>query len=126
MEMVAAAVAVVLTAVLVVVVGVALVPWLRNVLRDEDGGAASTEPSPVDLRTLPYVLLTAVSVAAVRELRGADWSWTDAVLPAALLGFAVSSAWYLRRRRDPEAWSHWPLAALAAVVLGTAWGLAPA
>jgi hypothetical protein len=126
MEMVAAVASTVMMIGMLGVVVVALVPWLRAILRDEDDAPGAGEPSPVDLRALPYVLLTASSVAAVRELRQVPWSVADVVLPAAVLGFGISAAWYLLRRRDAEAPTWWPLAVVVALVFGGLWGLAPA
>jgi hypothetical protein len=124
MEALAAVAAAVMALGLTVVVLVALVPWLRTVLRDEGDAPDDREPSPVDLRTLPYVLVTAASVAVVRELRTVPWSLLDALLPSVLLGFGVSAAWYLLRQRGVER-TTWPVALTAAVTFGALWGLSP-
>ncbi len=85
----------------IVVMTVAMALWLRDVVRGEDDDAH--EPSPLDTRAVPFMLMTVVVLAGVRLSRGQPLSFIETVFPEAFIGFALSAGWYLLARRSPEA-----------------------
>lgn len=81
-----------------VVMSVAVLAWVREVLRGTDRD--EREPSPVNERVAPFMVVAALAVAAVRLLRDEPFAFLDTVFPAVFIGFALSCAWYLLARRD--------------------------
>jgi hypothetical protein len=120
---------VVVTAVSTVVMVVAVGVWLRDVIRSRDGQTDERlgEPSPLDVRAVPLMVLAALVVAGVQSLRGVPVSFQDTAFAALFMGFALSAAWYLLARRSP-ALPHGTRAlgvsAVGAAGFGALWGLA--
>lgn len=103
-----------------VVMGIAIALWLPDVIRGEDDDA--NEPSPVDKRAAPFMLLTALVLAGVRLSRSQPLSFSDTVFAAAFIGFALSAGWYLLARRSPQGHSSKQIkraSAAVAVTFGT-------
>jgi hypothetical protein len=129
MEAVVVALLVAATAVSIVVIAVAVGLWLRAVLRSTDGRTDERlgEPSPVDARAVPFMVLAAVVLLGVRVLRGLPPSFRDTAFAALFLGFTVSAAWYLlgRRGRPSRTARIQGVSALTAAGVGALWGLAP-
>ena len=92
------------------VITVALALWVRDLVRDR--GLDGPEPSPISERVVPFMLLSALVLAAVRLLQGDPVSFTDTVFPAVFIGFGLSAGWYLLdvrssglRPRTVDQWS---------------------
>ncbi|UOY03039.1 hypothetical protein [Blastococcus sp. PRF04-17] len=121
-----ALVAVTATSAVVMVVAMAL--WIREVLRSRDGETDRRlgEPSPVDLRAVPMMAVTAGVLLGVQYMRGARLSYGESAFAALFAGFALSAAWYLlaRRSRSAETGRVQGVSALAAAGFGALWGLA--
>jgi hypothetical protein len=117
------------TAVSAVVMAVAVTLWLRDVIRSRDGHTDERlgEPSPLDVRAVPLMVLAAVVLAGVQSLRGVPVSFRDTAFAALFMGFALSAAWYLLARRSPELPHGGRALGISAVVaagFGALWGLA--
>jgi hypothetical protein len=112
-----------------VVMVVAVGLWLRDVIRSRDGQTDERlgEPSPLDVRAVPLMVLAAVVLAGVQSLRGVPVSFQDTTFAALFLGFGLSAAWYLLARRSPGL-SHgtraFGVSAVVAAGFGALWGLA--
>ena len=105
-------------------IATALAVWLRDLACDRHRGQ---EPSPVNERVAPFMLLTALLYSGVRWASGESLTFVEAVFPAAFIGFALSSVCYLDQRLG------WGLSTRRLDLLGLAvagafgslWGLAP-
>lgn len=119
-------IAVTVTSALVMLVAITF--WVREVLRSRDGETDQRlgEPSPVDVRAVPMMVLTAVVLVGVQYLRGEPLSFRDTAFAALFVGFTLSAAWYLLARRSlpSETARVQKLSALAAAGFGGLWGLA--
>jgi hypothetical protein len=129
MEAVVVLTLVAVTAVSTVVMVVAVGLWLRDVIRSREGQTDERlgEPSPLDVRAVPLMVLAAVVLAGVQSLRGVPVSFRDTAFAGLFMGFALSAAWYLLARRLP-ALPHetraFGVSAVVAAGFGVLWGLA--
>jgi hypothetical protein len=129
MEAVLVLTLVAVTAVSTVVMVVAVGLWLRDVIRSRDGQTDHRlgEPSPLDVRAVPLMVLAAVVLAGVQSLRGVRVSFQDTAFAALFMGFALSAAWYLLARRSPtlpRGSRALGISAVFAAGFGALWGLA--
>jgi hypothetical protein len=86
-----------------VIMVVAVTLWLREVLRSRDGATDERlgEPSPVDGRAVPFMVLAGVVSLGVLYIRGEPLLFRNAAFAAVFIGFALSAGWYLLARRSP-------------------------